>query len=65
VSQPFGAVRVVRTHELVVDIEGHGEVAIPARSIVAVHDGKVLADVEQTNAAVQRAIAAAHRQEKE
>ena len=59
----FGAVRVVHAHELVVDIEGYGDVVIPAEAVAAVHPGKVVVNPVQLTTDLRRAIARAHDQE--
>jgi hypothetical protein len=59
----FGAVRHVRVHELIVNIEGSGDVAVPASAVSSVHDGKVIVDVGSLPATVRQAIALAHRGE--
>lgn len=59
-SQRFGAVREVHTHELIIDIEGFGDVRLPAGAVQAVHDGKVVVDVRKLPDQVQHAIRHAH-----
>jgi hypothetical protein len=59
----FGAVRHVRVHELIVNIEGAGDVAVPASAVKSVHDGKVIVDVQALPTFVRQAIAQAHRGE--
>jgi hypothetical protein len=62
-GEVFGAVRYVRPHELVVDIERHGDVVIPAPSVRSVHDGKIIVDVRTLSDEIQRAIRQAHAEE--
>jgi hypothetical protein len=62
-AEAFGAVRQIRSHELVVDIEGSGEAVIPAGAVISVHDGKVVVDVALLSADVQVAIGRAHSRE--
>jgi len=59
-SQRFGAVRVVHPHELIIDIEGFGDVRLPATAVLAVHDGKVVVDVRKLPDQIQTAIRHAH-----
>lgn len=59
-SQKFGAVREVHPHELIIDIEGFGDVRLPASAVLAVHDGKVVVDVRRLPDPVQNAIRHAH-----
>lgn len=51
-----GAVRKVQAHELTIDIEGIGDVVITASQVRAVHDGKVVLDVEQLAPEIQAAV---------
>jgi hypothetical protein len=60
---PFGAVRHVRVHELIVNIEGSGDVVVPAVAVRSVHDGKVIVDVGALPSSVREAIAVAHKNE--
>ena len=62
-GEEFGSVRHVAEHDLVVDVENHGDVNVPAEAVTAVHDGKVIVDVRKLPSDVQRAIAAAHAAE--
>ncbi len=64
-GESFGAVRYVHPHELIVDIEGAGDVPIPGSAVRKVHDGKVIVDVTQLDTSTQGAIARAHQQETE
>lgn len=61
----FGAVRLVREHDLIVDIEGAGDVSIPGGAVRSVHDGKVIVDVKSLDDRTRRAVADAHRRETE
>lgn len=61
----FGAVRLVREHDLIVDIEGAGDVSIPGGAVLSVHDGKVIVDVKRLDDRTRRAVADAHRRETE
>lgn len=51
-----GAVRNVHPHELVIDIEGLGDVSIPADHIAAVHAGKVVLAFDKLSAEVRVAV---------
>jgi hypothetical protein len=62
-AEAFGAVRQIRPHELVVDIEGSGKAVIPAGAVVSVHDGKVVVDVALLSADIQVAVGRAHSRE--
>ncbi len=62
-GEEFGSVRYVHPNELVVDIEGAGDFNIPAESVRAVHDGKVIIDLAAVSSDVKAAIAKAHQQE--
>jgi len=59
-TEPFGAVRHVKPHELVVDIEGFGDTAIPAAAVTAVHDHKVVVDPARLPPQLRDAIEHAH-----
>jgi hypothetical protein len=59
----FGAVRAVHRHQLVIDIEGHGDEPIPAAAVVEVTAGKVVLDTSKLTLAVREAIQHAHVQE--
>lgn len=61
----FGAVRLVREHDLIVDVEGAGDLSIPATAVRSVHDGKIIVDVSGLEAHTRRAITEAHRKETE
>jgi hypothetical protein len=63
-ADAFGAVRHVRAHELVVNIEGAGDMLVPATAVTASHDGKVIVDVGRLPGEVQRAIARARALER-
>jgi hypothetical protein len=56
----FGAVRAVRAHALVVFVEGHGDVVLPAAAVRAVHDGKVVVDAAALPEALRTWVARAH-----
>lgn len=58
-----GAVRAVNAHALVIDIEGLGDVSIPADQIGAVHEGKVVLAFDKLSAEVQAAVAHANDDE--
>ena len=58
-ADSFGAVRHVRAHELVVNVEGAGDLVVPSSAVKASHDGKVIVDVGRLPGDVQRAIARA------
>jgi hypothetical protein len=64
-GEVFGAVLQVREHELVIDVEGFGEVLVEARHVKAVHHGKVIVDVNKLGGDVRRAIGHAHDSETE
>ena len=57
---PFGAVRKVSTHELVVDIEGFGDAPLRADVVLSVHDHKVIVDPGRLPPQLRDAIAHAH-----
>lgn len=61
--ESFGAVRVVHAHELVIDIEGAGDVTIPAAAVQSVHEHKVVLDVSLLPFETQSAIKHAHERE--
>lgn len=58
-----GAVRRVAADRLVVYIEGYGDVAVTEEQVAAVHDAKVVLDLERMPEDVRRAIAHAHDRE--
>ena len=58
-ADSFGAVRHVRTRELIVNVEGTGDLVVPSTAVKATHDGKVIVDVSRLPGDVQRAIARA------
>ena len=62
-AEAFGSVRYVHSHELVIFIEGTGDVTVPATAVSAVHAGKVIVSEAALPEAVRLAIAAAHRVE--
>lgn len=59
----IGAVRSVHTHELLIDIEGLGDVAIPAEQIAAVHEGKVVLAFDRLAPEIQAAVVVANDDE--
>ena len=63
-DDPVGAVRKVRSDELVVFIEGTGDLTVPAEAVAAVHDGKVVLDAGALSPELRRAIATAHHGER-
>lgn len=63
-ADPFGAVRRVHPDELIVFIEGTGDLAVPAEAVAAVHDGKVVLDPDALTPELRRAIASAHQGER-
>ncbi len=63
-ADPFGAVRRVHPHELIVFVEGTGDLAVPAAAVAAVHDGKVVLDPGALAPELRRAIAGAHQGER-
>jgi hypothetical protein len=62
-ADPFGSVRYVHPHELIVYIEGMGEVVMPAEVVESVHDGKVIIDERKLPQSTRIGIASAHRRE--
>jgi hypothetical protein len=64
-GEVFGAVLQVREHDLLIDVEGFGEVTVEARAVKAVHDGKIIVDVTKLAGDVRRAIGHAHDSETE
>lgn len=62
-DDPFGAVRKVHAHDLLVYIEGTGDVTIAASAVTAVHDDKVIVDITALAPDIQRAITRAHIRE--
>ncbi len=61
--EPFGAVRFVHAHELVIGIEGAGDVTVPATSVQSVQEHKVVLDVGTLPFETQSAIKHAHEKE--
>lgn len=61
----FGAVVGIHSHELLVEIEGVGQAVLPGSAVKAVHDGKVVVDVNQLPAALKKSIQHAHDRETE
>jgi hypothetical protein len=64
-GEVFGAVREVRQNELLIAIEGLGDILVTAAAVIAAHDQKVILDVKQLPQDVRDAIAHAHDQEGE
>ena len=62
-AEAFGAVRGVHAHELLVYVEGIGDVTVPAIAVTAVHADKVVVNVKQLPGDIQHAIAKAHLRE--
>jgi len=62
-AESFGAVRVVHAHELVIDIEGAGDVTVPAAAVQSVREHKVVLDVSMLPFETQSAIKHAHEKE--
>lgn len=62
-GEEFGAVRQVRESDLVIDVEGFGEVTVLASVVTAVHDGKVIVDVKRLPREVRHAVGHAHDSE--
>lgn len=63
-ADPVGAVRKVRSDELVIFFEGTGDLTVPAEAVGAVHDGKVVLDPGALSPELRRAIASAHQAER-
>jgi hypothetical protein len=61
-GEEFGAVRQVHP-ELIVYVENAGDFTVPARAVKAVHDGKVVLDVNAIDGALRDAIRHAHERE--
>ena len=59
----FGAVVGIHEHELLVEIEGVGQVVLPGVAIKAVHDGKLIVDISHLPAPLRTAIKHAHDRE--
>jgi len=62
-GEEFGAVRVVRPGgraELVVYVENAGDFTVPFHAVKAVHDGKVVLDLADVDAGLQKAVRHAH-----
>lgn len=62
-GEAFGAVVEVHAHELLVNIEGHGQLLLPAASVRAVHDGKIIINTSTLSSEIQQRIAHAHDRE--
>ena len=62
-GEAFGAVVGVHEHELLVEIEGHGQAVLPGVAVRSVHDGKLIVDIAELPAALQRDIKRAHDRE--
>ncbi|MFO0749056.1 MAG: hypothetical protein U1F43_25845 [Myxococcota bacterium] len=58
-----GAVRAVEAHALTIDIEGLGDVSLPASQIEAVHEGKVVLAFDRLSPELQAAVAHANADE--
>ena len=58
-----GAVRGVHAHELLIDIEGLGDVMVPADQIAAVHEGKIVLAFDRLDPEIQAAVVVANDQE--
>ncbi len=61
----FGSVVGIHSHELLVEIEGVGQAVLPGTAIKAVHDGKVIVDVQLLPAPLRNSIQHAHDRETE
>ncbi len=61
----FGAVVGIHEHELLVEIEGVGQAVLPSVSVRSVHDGKLIVDISQLSADLQKSIKHAHDRETE
>jgi len=61
----FGAVVGIHEHELLVEIEGVGQVVLPGVAVRSVHDGKLIVDIGQLPAELQKSIKHAHDRETE
>lgn len=62
-GEEFGAVRAVApggAAEIVVYIEGTGDVRIPLEAVASVHDGKVILELPKLSSDVRRAVSRAH-----
>ncbi len=59
----FGAVREVHAHGLSIFVENAGDFQVEAKSVLAVHDGKVILDVTTLGPQLRAAIARAHSAE--
>lgn len=59
----FGAVRAVRAHGLQIYVENSGDFDVKAEAVAAVHDGKVLLNLEKLGPALRTAISHAHMAE--
>jgi hypothetical protein len=62
-EEEFGAVRQVRTQDVVIYIEDAGDTVIPLAAVTDVVEGKVIVDTARLEEGVRRAIASAHRDE--
>ena len=62
-GEAFGAVVGVHEHELLVEIEGHGQAVLPGVSVRSVHDGKLIVDIAELPADLQKDIKRAHDRE--
>ncbi len=61
----FGSVVGIHAHELLVEVEGVGQVVLPSAAVKAVHDGKVIVDIQQLPAPLRSSIQHAHDRETE
>jgi len=64
-TEAFGAVRAIHPHGLLIDIEGRGDVTIPAEAVEAVHDHKIVLNLSALSHDLRKAISHAHEQETE
>lgn len=62
-GEAFGSVVGVHQHELLVEIEGHGQAILPGAAVRSVHDGKVIVDISHLPAPLQSTIKHAHDRE--
>jgi hypothetical protein len=53
----------IHAHELLVEIEGVGQAVLPGSSIKAVHDGKLIVDINLLPAPLRTSIMHAHDRE--
>jgi hypothetical protein len=62
-SEGIGAVRKFENGELTIYVENRGEFMVSRSAIVAVHDGKVLLDVNKLDRSIVNAVGHAHDSE--